>query len=76
MITSKTIINKHSIDELQNKKIYQIFAKIFNKILSIKFKYFIKDKIFLLLFGKKEYVKLKKINIIDEYFKKLNKTNY
>ena len=74
--TSQTIIKKHSIDEIQNKKIYLIFARIFNKIFSIKFKYFIKDKIFLLLFGKKEYVNLKNINIIDEYFRKLNKTNY
>tara|TARA_Y100000816_G_scaffold237215_1_gene183150 strand:+ start:585 stop:1487 length:903 start_codon:yes stop_codon:yes gene_type:complete len=76
LTTSHTIIKKHSIDEIQNKKIYLIFARIFNKILSIKFKYFIKDKIFLLLFGKKEYVNLKNIYIIDEYFRKLNKTNY
>ena len=75
-ITGQTIIKKHSIDKLQSKKIYLIFAKIFNKILSTKFKYFIKDKIFLLFFGKKEHVKLKKINLIDEYFRKLNKTNY
>ena len=75
-ITGQTIIKKHSIDKLQSKKIYLIFAKIFNKILSTKFKYFIKDKIFLLFFGKKEYVKLKKINLIDEYLRKLNKTNY
>ena len=75
-ITGQTIIKKYSIDKLQSKKIYLIFAKIFNKILSTKFKYFIKDKIFLLFFGKKEHVKLKKINLIDEYFRKLNKTNY
>ena len=75
-ITGQTIIKKHSIDKLQSKKIYLIFAKIFNKILSTKFKYFIKDKIFLLFFGKKEHVKLKKINLIDEYLRKLNKTNY
>ena len=76
LITGQTIIKKHSIDKLQSKKIYLIFARIFNKILSTKFKYFIKDKIFLLFFGKKEHVKLKKINLIDEYFRKPNKTNY
>ena len=76
LATSQTIIQKTFKKKLHNKKIYQIFASIFSKILSTKYKYFIKDKIFLLLFGKKEYVNLKNINIIDEYFRKLNKTNY
>ena len=76
LTTSQTIIQKTFKKKLHNKKIYQIFASIFSKILSTKYKYFIKDKIFLLLFGKKEYVNLKNINIIDEYFRKLNKTNY
>ena len=76
LTTSQTIIQKTFKKKLHNKKIYQIFASIFNKILSTKYKYLIKDKIFLPLFGKKEYVNLKNINIIDEYFRKLNKTNY
>ena len=76
LIINKSVVNKHLIGELQNKKIVIFFARIFKKVLNTRLQYFIKDKIILFLFGNREYIKFEKINLIDKYFEKINKTSY
>ena len=75
LIIDKNIMNKHLISKLQNKKTIIFLSRILNPVLSTKLKYFIKDKIILFFFGEREFIKFKKINLIDNYFRNINKSS-
>ena len=75
LIIGKHIMNKHLIRKLESKKTIIFLSRILNRVLSPKLKYFIKDKIILFFFGEREFINFKKINLIDNYFRNINKSS-
>ena len=71
---SEIIQTKHQIKSLRNNRIAIIFLNFLNKFLNTKIKFYIKDKIIMFLFKKKEQIKINKFYLIDEYFE--NKSHF
>ena len=64
------IKTKHNLKKLNSKKWFIFIKESLINILPLKIRFFLKDKILLNIFSKKEEVKFELLNLIDDYYKK------
>ena len=70
-VIEKDIIKvKHNMKRIVLKNWIIFIKKILIKILPSKIRYFLEEKILMIIFSKKEKVKLELLNLIDNYYKK------
>lgn len=64
------IKTKYNVEKLNSKKWFIFIKESLINILPLKIRFFLKDKILLNIFSKKEEVKFELLNLIDDYYKK------
>ena len=75
LIQKDTIKTKHNMKKIVLKNWIIFIKKILINILPLKIRYFLEDKIIMIIFFKKEKVKLELLSLIDNYYKKKGSKN-
>lgn len=70
LIEKNIIKTKHNMKKIVFKNWIIFIKKILINILPSKIRYFLEDKILMIIFFKKEKVKLELLNLVDNYYKK------
>lgn len=69
-IEKDMIRTKHNIKIISSQDWIIFIKKILINVLPLRIRYFLKDKILMIIFSKKEKIKLELLHLIDNYYKK------